>query len=67
MPLRLSTTFVDYCVRQTVLGALQLGFEVVVVPDAVRAVDGATSALADMEREGARVIPLGELAASWSA
>ncbi|HXQ32323.1 MAG TPA: isochorismatase family protein [Steroidobacteraceae bacterium] len=53
----------DYCVRATVLDARRLGFEVLVLTDAVRAVelnagDGAR-ALADMQAAGARLQPGG--------
>jgi nicotinamidase/pyrazinamidase len=51
----------DYCVRATVLDARRLGFEVLVLTDAVRAVevnpgDGAR-ALAEMQAAGARLRP----------
>jgi nicotinamidase/pyrazinamidase len=50
----------DYCVRATVLDALEAGFEAVVLADAVRAVnvrsgDGAR-ALAEMTARGARLV-----------
>jgi nicotinamidase/pyrazinamidase len=56
----------DYCVLNTVLDGLKLGFEVLVLEDAVRAVnlapeDGAR-ALEAMRRAGARLITLGGLA-----
>ena len=57
----------DYCVRATALDALRAGFQVVVLEDAIRAVelqpgDGAR-ALADMTAQGARVTRLQELIA----
>lgn len=49
----------DYCVLHTVLDALKAGFEVVALPDAMRAVDAAPGdgerALERMQRAGARV------------
>ena len=55
----------DYCVKATVLGALQLGFEVVLLRDGIAAVnlqpeDGA-KAIAEMEQAGARVLTVAEL------
>lgn len=48
----------DYCVLHTVLDALALGYEVIVLRDAVRAVDvqpgDGTRALARMKEQGAR-------------
>jgi nicotinamidase/pyrazinamidase len=50
----------DYCVRATALDALQEGFEVVVLADAVRGVDvhpgDSQRALEDLRRAGARVV-----------
>ncbi len=49
----------DYCVRQTVLDALELGFSVVVLQDAVRAVEiepgDGRKALSLMKSRGARI------------
>jgi nicotinamidase/pyrazinamidase len=49
----------DYCVKQTALDGVQQGFEVVVLEDAVRAVnlkpDDARQALEEMKRAGAEV------------
>ena len=49
----------DYCVRQTVLDALQAGFDVVVATDAVAGVNlepgDATRALDDMRAAGAKI------------
>ena len=49
----------DYCVRATALDALREGFEVVVLRDAVRAVDvqpgDGDRALEEMRAAGARV------------
>ena len=49
----------DYCVRQTVLDALQAGFDVVVATDAVAGVElepgDATQALDDMRAAGAEI------------
>lgn len=55
----------DYCVKATVLDARRLGFEVLVLGDAVRAVevkpgDGAR-ALEEMRAAGARVVTLPEV------
>lgn len=50
----------DYCVKETALDAIRLGFEVVVLTDAVRAVDrdrgDGARALEAMRRAGARCI-----------
>lgn len=55
----------DYCVKATVLDALKEGFEVVVLDDAVRAVDVAPGdgmrALEEMRRAGAGVVRLADL------
>lgn len=55
----------DYCVLNTVLDALALGYEVVVLRDAVRAVDvqpgDGTRALSRMEEKGARFASWGDL------
>jgi nicotinamidase/pyrazinamidase len=52
----------DYCVRATVLDALRQGFEVLVLADAVRAVDGVSGdgdrAIAEMRQAGARLVTL---------
>lgn len=54
----------DYCVRATAIDALEEGFEVVVLEDAVRAVDAqpgdGARALAELAAKGARVVRLGE-------
>src|SRR5438552_18143749 len=56
----------DYCVRSTVVDGVQAGFEVVVLEDAVAAVDVAPGdgdkALAEMRAAGARLIRLADLA-----
>lgn len=50
----------DYCVLQTVLDALRLGFEVVLLEDAIRAVDvkagDGARAIAQMTAAGARLV-----------
>ena len=46
----------DYCVKFTVLDALQLGYEVEVLTKAVRAVANQEGALAEMEKAGAKLI-----------
>lgn len=56
----------DYCVLQTVMDALKLGFEVILLEDAIRAVnvkagDG-ERAIAQMSAGGAKVARLDELA-----
>lgn len=55
----------DYCVRATALDALQAGFQVVVLQDAVRAVEArpgdGSRALAELRARGAEVVPLEEL------
>lgn len=57
----------DYCVRATVLDAIREGFDVVVLEDAVRAVDvkpgDGARALAEMRAAGARTATLAALAA----
>jgi nicotinamidase/pyrazinamidase len=57
----------DYCVKATVLDALDAGFQVLVLQDAVRAVDVAPGdgeqALAAMRQAGAGLIRLDDLAA----
>ncbi len=52
----------EYCVRATVLDALAAGFAVVVLTEAVRAVDpeAGARALAEMARAGAVLLPEGE-------
>jgi len=56
----------DYCVRATVLDAVREGFEVVLLEDAIGAVDlqpgDEARALEDMRAAGARRTTLGELA-----
>ena len=56
----------DYCVRQSVLDARKAGFEVVVLEDAVGAVDvnpgDGERALAEMRAAGAEVATARELA-----
>ena len=56
----------DYCVRATVVDGVQAGFEMVVLEDAVAAVDVAPGdgdkALAEMRAAGARLIRLSDLA-----
>lgn len=58
----------DYCVRDSTLGARREGFEVVVLEDAIRAVDvepgDGERALADMRDAGATVLPVEEALAS---
>ncbi len=55
----------DYCVKQTVLDGLKAGFEVVVLEDAIRAVDlkpgDARQAIDEMERAGAEICDSKEL------
>jgi nicotinamidase/pyrazinamidase len=55
----------DYCVKQSVLDALRLGFDVTVVEDAVRGVDvepgDSERALQEMDRAGARRATSSEL------
>jgi nicotinamidase/pyrazinamidase len=57
----------DYCVKATVLDALRAGFEVVVLEDAIRAVDVKTGdgerALAEMTSAGAAMARMQALAA----
>ena len=58
----------DYCVLNTVLDARANGFEVLIVPEAMRAVDVAPGdgqrAIARMQELGAQAANLGELAAA---
>lgn len=55
----------DYCVRATALDALRAGFRVVVLQDAVRAVEAqpgdGSRALAELRARGAEVVPLDAL------
>jgi nicotinamidase/pyrazinamidase len=55
----------DYCIRATVLDALREGFEVLVLADAIRAVDlqagDGARAIEEMQQAGARLISLGEV------
>ncbi|MCS6830432.1 MAG: isochorismatase family protein, partial [bacterium] len=55
----------DYCVRASVLDALDLGFEVLVLQDAVRGVDlqpgDSEKALAEMQGRGAKLVTLEEV------
>ena len=55
----------DYCVRQSVLDARSLGFDVVVLEDAVGAVEvtpgDAERALSEMRQAGASTARVGEL------
>lgn len=56
----------DYCVRASVLGALERGFEVLVLQDAIRGVDvqpgDSQRAIAEMQEKGARLVSLEEVA-----
>jgi nicotinamidase/pyrazinamidase len=60
----------DYCVRATVLDALRAGFEVMLLADAVRAVDvrpgDGEQAAQEMLRAGARSICYGQIAGTDS-
>ena len=53
----------DYCVKHTVLDALRLGFEVVLVADACRGVNvhpaDSARAVEEMMREGTRIASSG--------
>lgn len=55
----------DYCVRASVLGALERGFEVLVLRDAVRGVDvqpgDSAKALEEMQSKGAKLVALEEV------
>jgi len=55
----------DYCVKATVLGALQRGFEVVLLQDGIAAVnlqpEDGVKAIAEMEQAGARVQTVADL------
>ncbi|MBF5058763.1 isochorismatase family protein [Candidatus Neptunochlamydia vexilliferae] len=46
----------DYCVKFTVLDALELGYEVTVLKDGCRAVHDEKGALEEMEKAGAKII-----------
>lgn len=58
----------DYCVRYTALDGRELGFEVTVVPDGVRAVDLSSGdgerALEEMRGAGCRLVTASELVAT---
>ncbi len=45
----------DYCVKFTVLDALELGYEVTVIKDGCRAVHDEKGALEEMEKAGAKI------------
>ena len=49
----------DYCVKATVMDALNLGYSVVVIEDLIRGVapDTSAQAIADMKAAGARFLP----------
>ncbi len=55
----------DYCVKATVLDGLRQGFAVVLLSDAVAAVniqpEDGSKALAEMKQAGAEILPVGEL------
>jgi nicotinamidase/pyrazinamidase len=55
----------DYCVKNTVLDALEAGFEVSVVREAVKAVDLApqdgSQALTEMQAQGAQIVSAAEI------
>ncbi|MCS6949270.1 MAG: bifunctional nicotinamidase/pyrazinamidase [bacterium] len=55
----------DYCVRASVLGALERGIEVLVLQDAIRGVDvqpgDSERALAEMQQKGAKLVSLEEV------
>lgn len=55
----------DYCVRASVLDALERGFEVLVLKDAVRGVDvqpgDSEKALSEMQQRGAKLVTLEEV------
>lgn len=59
----------DYCVLNTALDALREGFEVVLLTDAVRAVDpeGGRRALAEMQAAGAELVTSDQLLAAASS
>ncbi|HET7202694.1 MAG TPA: isochorismatase family protein [Steroidobacteraceae bacterium] len=61
----------DYCVRETVRDALAAGYDVVVLRDAVRAVDAhpgdGARALAEIEARGAALLDSAELASAAGA
>ncbi len=56
----------DYCVRASVLDACRLGYGVLVIEEAIRAVDARTGAAAreDMRKAGARFVTLAALDAA---
>ncbi len=44
----------DYCVKNTALDAVRLGFDAVVLEDAVKGIGNSTDAIREMERSGVR-------------
>ncbi|MFQ5940744.1 MAG: isochorismatase family protein [Nitrososphaerales archaeon] len=44
----------DYCVKSTVLDALSLGFDIVVLQDAVKAIKNGDAAMKEMQKNGAK-------------
>ena len=56
----------DYCVRATVLDGCRLGYDVLVLEDAIRAVEpnGGAAAREDMRRAGARFVAIEALGAA---
>ncbi len=48
----------DYCVKSTVLDALRLGFEVIVLEDGIKGLDKSEEALIEMKTKGATLLRL---------
>ncbi|ADC89995.1 Nicotinamidase [Thermocrinis albus DSM 14484] len=51
----------DYCVKNTVLGGLHLGYQVFLLHDAVRGLEGSTRAIEEMQEAGTVLVERGDL------
>jgi nicotinamidase/pyrazinamidase len=48
----------DYCVKSTVLDALKLGYEVIVLEDGIKGLDKSNEAILEMKNKGAKLLRL---------